>query len=24
VCALQAGVQGRSSLPCYFLFKGYW
>lgn len=24
VCAVQAKVQGRSSLPCYLLFKGYW
>jgi len=23
-CTVQAGVQGRSSLPCYLLFKGYW
>jgi hypothetical protein len=24
VCSVQAGTQGRSSLPCYVLFKGYW
>lgn len=24
VCSVQAGAQGRSSLPCYLLFKGYW
>ena len=24
VCAVQAKIQGRSSLPCYLLFKGYW
>lgn len=24
VCAVQAVAQGRSSLPCYFLLKGYW
>ncbi len=24
VCALRASVQGKSSLPCYLLFKGYW
>ena len=23
-CTVQAGVQGRSSLPCYLLFKGHW
>jgi len=23
-CALQASAQGRSTLPCYLLFKGYW
>jgi hypothetical protein len=23
-CTLQAAVQGKSSLPCYVLFKGYW
>ncbi len=23
-CTVQAGVQGRSSLPCYLLLKGYW
>jgi hypothetical protein len=23
-CTVQAAAQGRSSLPCYFLFKGYW
>jgi hypothetical protein len=24
VCAVEAAAQGRSSLPCYLLFKGYW
>jgi len=24
VCAIQAKVKGKSSLPCYLLFKGYW
>jgi hypothetical protein len=24
VCSVQANAQGRSSLPCYLLFKGYW
>jgi hypothetical protein len=24
VCAVQASVQGKSTLPCYLLFKGYW
>jgi hypothetical protein len=24
VCSVQAAAQGRSSLPCYALFKGYW
>jgi hypothetical protein len=24
VCSAQATAQGRSSLPCYVLFKGYW
>jgi len=24
VCAAQASAQGKSTLPCYFLFKGYW
>ena len=23
-CAVQASAQGRSALPCYLLFKGYW
>lgn len=23
-CTTKAKAQGRSSLPCYFLFKGYW
>ncbi|MGB8889395.1 MAG: hypothetical protein WCC87_21915 [Candidatus Korobacteraceae bacterium] len=23
-CTLQAAAQGKSSLPCYVLFKGYW
>ena len=23
-CTVQAAAQGRSSLPCYLLFKGYW
>jgi hypothetical protein len=23
-CAMQASAQGRSTLPCYLLFKGYW
>jgi hypothetical protein len=23
-CTVQAGAKGRSSLPCYLLFKGYW
>jgi len=23
-CTVQATAQGRSSLPCYLLFKGYW
>jgi hypothetical protein len=23
-CSTQAAAQGRSSLPCYLLFKGYW
>jgi hypothetical protein len=24
VCTAQATAQGKSTLPCYFLFKGYW
>jgi len=24
VCALQASTEGKSSLPCYLLLKGYW
>ncbi len=24
VCAMQASIKGKSKLPCYFLFKGYW
>jgi hypothetical protein len=24
VCAVKASVQGKSTLPCYLLFKGYW
>jgi hypothetical protein len=24
VCAMQATVEGKSKLPCYFLLKGYW
>jgi hypothetical protein len=24
VCTVQASAQGRSRLPCYLLFKGYW
>lgn len=24
VCAAQAGLRGKSSLPCYLLLKGYW
>lgn len=24
VCTTRAAAQGRSSLPCYLLFKGYW
>lgn len=24
VCSVAAGAQGKSSLPCYLLFKGYW
>jgi hypothetical protein len=24
VCAVQSSVRGRSTLPCYLLFKGYW
>ncbi len=24
VCAVQASVRGKSTLPCYLLFKGYW
>ncbi|HXZ81322.1 MAG TPA: hypothetical protein VEG30_15440 [Terriglobales bacterium] len=24
VCAVQAAAQGRSSVPCYLLLKGYW
>jgi hypothetical protein len=24
VCTVQASAQGRSSLPCYLLLKGYW
>ena len=24
VCSVQASARGRSSLPCYVLFKGYW
>jgi hypothetical protein len=24
VCTVQASARGRSSLPCYLLFKGYW
>jgi hypothetical protein len=24
VCATRSAAQGRSSLPCYLLFKGYW
>ena len=23
-CSVQAAARGRSSLPCYVLFKGYW
>ena len=23
-CSVQAAAQGRSSIPCYLLFKGYW
>ena len=23
-CSVQAAAQGRSSLPCYLLFRGYW
>lgn len=23
-CSVQAAAQGRSSVPCYLLFKGYW
>jgi hypothetical protein len=24
VCAVQSSVRGKSTLPCYLLFKGYW
>lgn len=24
VCAMQASIAGKSKLPCYVLFKGYW
>lgn len=24
VCAVQSSVRGKSALPCYLLFKGYW
>jgi len=24
VCAMQATIEGKSKLPCYLLFKGYW
>ncbi len=24
VCAMQSSVNGKSALPCYLLFKGYW
>jgi len=24
VCTVQASLQGKSPLPCYLLFKGYW
>lgn len=24
VCAMQATIEGKSKLPCYFLLKGYW
>jgi len=24
VCAIKASVQGKSTLPCYLLLKGYW
>jgi hypothetical protein len=24
VCTIQATMRGKSTLPCYFLFKGYW
>jgi len=24
VCTVKASVQGKSTLPCYLLFKGYW
>jgi hypothetical protein len=24
VCAAQSSVRGKSTLPCYLLFKGYW
>ena len=24
VCSVQASVQGKSTLPCYLLLKGYW
>jgi hypothetical protein len=24
VCAMQATIAGKSKLPCYLLFKGYW
>ncbi len=24
VCAVQSSARGKSTLPCYLLFKGYW
>jgi hypothetical protein len=24
VCAMQASIEGKSKLPCYLLFEGYW
>jgi len=24
VCTVEASVNGKSTLPCYLLFKGYW
>ena len=24
VCTVQASIEGKSSLPCYLLLKGYW